>query len=746
MTIKMIPIKSKKLIYLIFIIICFNIIGYATCLSSDIIGKIRDAETHKPLANANIVILNTELGSFSDSNGSFKIFMPYKGEFELLVTMIGYKHAKKKIVIDRNDTQKITFDLKPTVLQLSSVSVTGKRDRDVVSEPRRESPALEIVTSTISQREIKRQGAKTIVDAVKYIPGAMIETRGRKVKQFVSFRGQRYPYPDYAVNGAWQREFHETPYFFATNDIDRIEVIRSSAALLTGLSGLAGVINIVTKNYEQPQTSREIEYGSFGTFRTHISHGGKFGNMSYASGIGFRHTDGPPKKHAAERLANFYGSLGWIPNNKLTMRLDLFHLDGKRELALADEPAAIRFRTELVSFSPFRTTLTNLKIRYQPSDEVATDILLYYTHRDPTLIDEDENTHEITKTSERDFESGANIIQSVTLSENNVLRFGGLYNRWIAPNGKRFYVGKRCDLSTYSAVVANEHRFNRLSLDAGLRWQKTYIENYGAFNINGSSKLFKKVTSVKDEWEPSLFQGSVGLVYYFPMNYSLFLNTSAGEILPRRGSLDLNLQKPENEQRIKIDVGLKKMWYGIGQISVTGFLVNQKSAIVLSGQLHDSETRTMELYLNRNQDQFGLEFETKVTSMFDFADAFLNVAVMSSRMEVDGEKQRNKELPQIITNCGIYANYNSYDFTILGQYISSFESTRFVASTQDNPAQAQPLGDFVAINVTFGKTIIKSINTRIYLEIQNLTDQNFSTVVGYPDFGRRFTLGVMQRF
>ena len=666
MTTKISLIKSKHLIYIIFISACFNIIAQTSCLSSEIVGTVRDAETHKPLSNANIVILDTELGSFSDLNGSFKINVPYKGNFTLLVTMIGYKPSKKNIVINQNEIQTINFELKPTVLQLSPVTVTGKRDRDVVSEPRKESPALDIVTSIITHREIKRQGAKTIVDAVKYIPGAMIETRGRKVKQFVSFRGQQYPYPDYAVNGAWQREFYETPYFFSSNDIEKIEVIRSSAALLTGLSGLAGVINIVTKQYENPETSREIEYGSFGTFRTHISHGGKFGKMSYASGIGFRHTDGPLNKNAAERLANFYGSLTWNPNEKFTMRLDLFHLDGKRELALAEEPAAIRFQTELWSFSPFRTTLTNLKIRFQPTKNTATDILLYYTHRDPTLIDEDDNSHEIIKTSERDYESGVNIIQSLALSEDNVLRFGGLINRWIAPDGKRFYVGKRCDLSTYSAVVVDEHRFNRLRLDAGLRWQKTYIDDYGAFNINGSAKLFNKVTSIKDEWEPSLFQGSLGMVYYFPMNYSLHINSSAGEIHPRRGSLGLNLQEPKHEQRIKIDVGLKKMWFGIGQISVTGFLLNQKNAIVLSGQTHDSENRTLELYLNRNQDQFGLEFETKVTGLFDFADTFINFAAMSSRIEVEGKMQRNRELPQIIGNCGIYGQYHNFDFTLLG--------------------------------------------------------------------------------
>ena len=86
--------------------------------------------------------------------------------------------------------------------------------RDPLARPRIEPVGLEATVSTVEQEQITRQGAKTVVEALEYVPGAWIESRGRKVKQFFSIRGQRYPYPDYAIDGAWQREFHETPYFF----------------------------------------------------------------------------------------------------------------------------------------------------------------------------------------------------------------------------------------------------------------------------------------------------------------------------------------------------------------------------------------------------------------------------------------------------------------------------------------------------------------------------------------------------
>ena len=68
-----------------------------------------------------------------------------------------------------------------------------------------------------------------------------------QVKQFFSVRGQEYPYPDYALNGIWQQEFEELPYFISASDIEKIEIVRSSAALLTGLSGIEGLISIRTR-------------------------------------------------------------------------------------------------------------------------------------------------------------------------------------------------------------------------------------------------------------------------------------------------------------------------------------------------------------------------------------------------------------------------------------------------------------------------------------------------------------------
>ena len=106
-----------------------------------------------------------------------------------------------------------------TVTDTESNDYTTLPPRDLIKRPYTESPGLQTATSVIGQKEIQRTKAYSVVDALKYIPGAWTETRGRKVKEFFSVRGQRYPYPGYTIAGVWFREFHETNYFLLSRPV-----------------------------------------------------------------------------------------------------------------------------------------------------------------------------------------------------------------------------------------------------------------------------------------------------------------------------------------------------------------------------------------------------------------------------------------------------------------------------------------------------------------------------------------------
>jgi iron complex outermembrane receptor protein len=562
------------------------------------------------------------------------------------------------------------------------------------------------------------------------------------VKQFFSVRGQKYPYPDYALNGIWQQEFEELPYFFSASDIEKIEVVRSSAALLTGLSGIGGLINIKTREYDSPETDIELEYGSFNSIHTHLSNGNKIGRFAYAAGIGYDRSDGPAGKHSKESMGTLYTRFNWQATEKLSVMTHLYYLDGKRELRIAEPPADTRYIAMVQNFDPYRSILSNVKAIYRPRKNLSSEMQLFYSYRNPQFNDEVAGTI----TNEKDIEWGFNFMQSVSISNSNTLRMGGLYDHWIAPNGKRFYLGKRCDTETLSGVIVDEHRLGPVTLDAGLRWTKTYLNDYAAFNIDGEGAAFRTVTPIKDLWEPATIQGSFGASYHTSSALSVNFNSAIGQVKPRSGSLDVDLNVPVNETRLKLDLGAVKQIGNTGRITVTTFAVIQKNAITLSGTVDTVDISAFiirELYINRDQYQVGLELEVASPRLWNVMEPFFNFSVMKSEMMNDaGSMVRNKDNPEMIAGGGVNLNKWNFDLNIFGKYVSAFESIRFAPKT----AGPQPLGDFLSIDCNGGYTLKGKVPVRFYFKVRNLTDKKYSTVVGYPDFGRMIYFGIQLKF
>ena len=639
------------------------------------------------------------------------------------------------------DAQENRLNLDTRLFQIDSVNITApKESRSLLREPYTEPFSLLPVISTVNVSQIRKQGATTVIDAMSYIPGGLIETRGRQVKQFFSVRGQKYPYPDYALNGIWQQEFEELPYFISASDIEKIEIVRSSAALLTGLSGIEGLINIKTREYDSPEASLEMEYGSFNNIHTHISGGNKIGRFAFAAGAGFDKTDGPAGKHSKEAMGTLYSRFNWQLSEKLNVLGSLYFLDGKRELTIAEPPADVRYINMIQNFDPYWSVLSNVKMIYRPRTNVSSELQVFYSYRNPKFNDEVTSI----STNEKDIEWGMNFMQSVSFTSSNTLRVGGLYDHWSAPNGKRFYTGKECNTETFSGVLVDEQRFGPITLDAGLRFTKTYLIDYAAFNIQGEGGPFKNVTPVHDIWDPATVQGSFGASFNSRGAFSVNFNSAVGQVKPREGTLDINLDVPKNETRLKLDLGFVKQLPNSGRVTLATFAVIQKNAIALSGTVYTDTAAGMirELYVNRDQNQLGVELEIVSPRIFNLAEPFFNIAIMKSKLRSDGDMIINRENPAVITSAGVSLDKKNFDLNVFCKYVSSFENARFAPKD----AGPQPLGDFFAIDLNGGYTLKGKMPVRLYLRVRNLTDKKYSTVVGYPDFGRMIYVGIRFNF
>lgn len=149
-----------------------------------------------------------------------------------------------------------------------------------------------------------------------------------------------------------------------------------------------------------------------------------------------------------------------------------------------------------------------------------------------------------------------------------------------------------------------------------------------------------------------------------------------------------------------------------------------------------------ELYINRDQRQTCIELEIESPWLFSFIQGFFTLTAMKSGMMSDTGMVINRENPVFITSCGIYFDKRNVDFNIFCKYVSAFENARFAPKTKGS----KPLGDFLSIDLPGGYTLKGKVPVRFYFRISNLTDEIYSTFVGYPDFDRTFCLGMRFSF
>jgi outer membrane cobalamin receptor len=730
---------------LITVALCFSHteFSWAQSTNAGITGTITDAKG-AVVPGASIEIKNkgaqSQYKATTTDTGVFRLEPLPAGEYDIKVSKSGFHpFIKHSAMIQAGQVLNIQV-----VLEVDTIrqTITVNARQQLMDRPLSEPESLQIAISSVSRHQMDLQGAKNVLEGLNFLPGAWTETRGRKVKQFISFRGQKYPYPEYAVDGALFREFHEVPYFISSADVERVDVLRSGASMLSGISGLTGIIDIVPRRYEKRETGILAEYGSRNSFRAHASQGQKLGTVSYGLGLDALRTGGPDDRRGDERMINLFATVSWKPKPFLTFSTTALYLRGKSELVQAVPPADKRYQIAVESYDPIKTTVVSFKTLYQPKGWASTQFTFGYRNSHNSFVTD--TTAPSRVTPDYDSEYNLNLAQSLEMSESNVFRVTANYNHWISPYGKRFFAGRRSELATHSVSLLDEQSFGKLVLNGGVRYQRTYIDEYGAFNIGGTASAFRNVASIKDVWEHPEYSGSFGATYFLTKTFSLRGNFLSGEVEPRTGALKLvgtTYTRPENENRIMVDAGFTVAREQIGDFSLTGFILRQKNAIVLSGESVTVNDVVTELYDNRDQSTKGLEFEFRSRPILESHSLFLNLTAMNAQTKEQDATNRDYEKPQVIVGAGILGKRWGFDYNFFWKYVSSYQSSRFTA-----PAVLEPLGDFHTLNLTIDRFLGRERLTRVYFEMINLTDNHYSTVVGYPDYGRTFTLGVRQGF
>ena len=143
--------------------------------------------------------------------------------------------------------------------------VNGYAAKETTTGIKTDTPLREVPqsVSVIGAEQIRDQGAQSVQDALRYVPGVVADAYGNDSRNDGSFirgtdpseflDGLRHNFNYYAF------KYRIEPYF-----MERVEVLRGPSSVLYGQSAVGGLINAVSKLPQDKQAGEiGVEYGTF---------------------------------------------------------------------------------------------------------------------------------------------------------------------------------------------------------------------------------------------------------------------------------------------------------------------------------------------------------------------------------------------------------------------------------------------------------------------------------------------------
>lgn len=221
-------------------------------------GKVTDS-SGKPVAEANVWLESTNIGTVTDVNGTFELGDVPDGKYTLRVSSMNYEGTH--VLVDKSDVN-LLISLNDSPLKLNEVVVTGTGTHNRLKN----SP---VAVDIISQKELQNVSfgsfentMMSLTPSLSFTPNAMgsyLQLNGLSNRYVVIMVDGKRLAGDVSGNIDLSR--------INMSNIKRIEILKGAASSLYGSEAMGGVINIIT---EKPKNriffssdTRCAEWGQF---------------------------------------------------------------------------------------------------------------------------------------------------------------------------------------------------------------------------------------------------------------------------------------------------------------------------------------------------------------------------------------------------------------------------------------------------------------------------------------------------
>jgi vitamin B12 transporter len=597
--------------------------------------------------------------------------------------------------------------------------VEGQAEEVIVSAtrfdiPLDQSPAS---VSVITSEDIEQKQTQRVSNALREVPGlSVVQTGTAGQLTSVFTRGLRSEHTQVLLDGVPINQGLQGAFNFAdltTDDIDRIEVVRGPQSTLYGPRALAGVIQIFTKEGEgTPTIMLSGEGGSYDTFREWLESEGKIDQFDYSIGASRIDTDNARPNNQYRNSAAI-ANVGWSPNDQLRISsLFTYSLsDTGNPNTIFDPKPLDNFLTERWLIAPH----IDLRI----SDWWEHKLIVSYDH-ERQLNDPNEDgfvgpTRALFERTQIDYQNDLRPTSWLTLTS------GFFYSRVNAGQERPFVL----QIFGPQPTFVSDHTEETAGF---LQATVTPIENlifvaggrFDHFNQFGDVWTYRFAGSYKIGKTNTTLHSSVATGFSPPSSQDKIFGNNFG-------------LKPERD--LGWDIGIRQqLWENRVVLGLTYFHNDLSNVIGFNGlfdtlNLGAAETQGLEAEL-RAQPIDDLVF----TATYTYLDA-------EKTSSADINQPKGARLPRRPRN-EVYVSASYFWFKRLrtiaeAKFVNAREELNFGGPNFD-------IEDYSFVNIAAEYEVNPHLS--IFGRIDNLTNEHYAEVFGFPALGRAAYGGVKVRF
>ena len=579
--------------------------------------------------------------------------------------------------------------------------------------PLDQSPAS---VSVISSNDLEQKQIERVSDALREVPGlSVVQTGTAGQLTSVFTRGLRSEHTQVLLDGVPINQGLQGAFDFAnltTDNIGRIEVVRGPQSTLYGPRALAGVIHLFTKEGEgTPGITLSSEGGSYDTFREALESDGRIGKFDYSIGASRLDSDNARPNNQYRNSAAI-ADVGWSPNEQLRV-------------------------SSLFTYSLSDTGNPNTIFNPKPIDNFLTEKWLIAPHVDLRIGDWWEHKFIFSYDHERqlnDPNQDGFVGPTRALFERTTIDYQNDLNpaSWLRLTSGFFYsrVNAGQERPFVSQAFGPQPTFisDHTEEVAGFLQATVNIDNFifvaggrlDHFNQFGDVWTYRFAGSYKFDKTNTTLHSSVATGFSPP--------TSQDKIFGMNFGL-----RPEKD--LGWDIGIEqRLWENRVTVGATYFHNDLSNLIGFNGQF-----QTLNLGAAETQ---GLETELRAQPIADLtftaSYTYLDAEKTSS---ADISQPRGARLPRRPRNevylSGSYLWWKKLRTTVEAKFVNARQELNFGGPNFD-------IEDYSFVNVAVEYEINSHMS--IFGRIDNLTDEHYAEVFGFPNLVQALYGGMKLRF